>query len=112
MLNFVKSHGSDTIALIVPFFVAQRAHCSRLEPPGDTVEVEGMVAGAPCLGALFGSVRYLLSLAFHAGLHDVVSADGAVVNVDVPCPECYSIPLFHFEARLRIGFNHFCSLNS
>ena len=29
----------------------------------------------------------------HTEIHDVVPADGAVVNNDVPCPEGYCIPL-------------------
>ncbi len=54
-----------------------------LEPSRDAVEVERVVAGAPCSCTLFGGVCDLIGLAVDAGLHDVVLANGAVVNRDV-----------------------------
>ena len=47
------------------------------------MEVESVVASAPSGSAFLLSVRDLVSLAVDAGFHDVVLADGAVVNGDV-----------------------------
>ena len=72
------------------------------------MEVESVVAGAPCLRTFFRSISYLLRLALDTWLHDVVSADSAVVNVDVPSPESDSVPFFDFETRLGVCFDHIC----
>ena len=69
------------------------------------MEVEGVVADTPSLIALL-SIGYLVSLTVDAGLHDMVPADGTVVNVDVPGPECHSVPFFDFEPLGRCYFNH------
>ena len=64
-----------------PFFVVKRANDPRLEPSRDAVEVERVVADPPGNGALFLVIG--VSLAVDAWLHNVVLADGAVVDVDV-----------------------------
>ena len=58
------------------------------------MEVEGVVADTPCDGALFGGGGRLVGLALDAQIHDVVAADGAVVDDDIPGPECNGIPLW------------------
>ena len=67
----------------LPVLVVERAAVLLLEPPRDAVEVESVVASAPSGSAFLLSVRDLVSLAVDAGFHDVVLADGAVVNGDV-----------------------------
>ena len=67
--------------------------------------MEGVVADTPSLIALL-SIGYLVSLTVDARLHDMVPADGTVVNVDVPGPECHSVPFFDFEPLGRYCFNH------
>merc|ERR1719498_374582 len=62
--------------------------------------MECMIADTPCYRALLGCRRCLVSLAFYAKVHNVVAADGAVVDHDVPCPQGNSVPLLHFKARL------------
>ena len=42
----------------------------------------------------------LICLAFDAKIHDVISADGAVVDDNVPGPEGDCVPLLHFEPLL------------
>ena len=59
------------------------------------MEMEGMVADAPGDCALL--VARLIGLALKARVHDVVPADGTVVDVNVPSPESNSIPLFDFK---------------
>ena len=59
------------------------------------MEVECVVAHTPGDCAVF--IGGLVRLAFDAGVHDVVSADGAVVNVNIPGPQCYCTPLFDLE---------------
>ena len=51
------------------------------------------VADAPGDGALFARGRRLVGLALDTEVHNVVTANGAVVDNDVPSPESYSIPL-------------------
>jgi hypothetical protein len=43
------------------------------------------------------SIAGLVSLAFNAQVHDVVAANSAVVNLDVPGPERHRVPLFKRE---------------
>ena len=69
------------------------------------MEVEGMIAHAPSLVALFLRVCHLVRLAVHTGLHNMVSADGTVVNVNVPGPQGDGIPFFDFKPSLS-GFYH------
>ena len=89
-----------TVLLEVPFPVVEGAHGPRLQPPTDAVEVESVVAHAPCSGALFLDIRYLLRLTVDARLHDMVLANSAVINMDVPSPERDGVPLFDFESLL------------
>jgi len=42
----------------------------------------------------------LVGLAVDAKIHDVVTANGAVVDDDVPRPEGNCVPLFHFKPLL------------
>ena len=49
----------------LPFSVVQRAHLSGLEPAGDAVEVEGVVADAPGHSALLAGGRGLVRLALY-----------------------------------------------
>lgn len=94
---------SASVLLELPITVVQRAHLAGLQPPGDAVEVECMVADAPGDGALLAGSRGLIGLALDAKIHDVVAADGTVVDNNVPSPERDSVPLLHLEALLRIG---------
>ena len=99
----MSSHASSTtIFLELPVSVVERADLSRLEPSGNAVEVEGVlqlsamafqrelcstyIADAPCNGALLASGGSLVGLALDAQVHDVVAADGAVVDDDIPRP--------------------------
>jgi hypothetical protein len=49
----------------LPLSIVERAHLPRLEPAGDAVEVEGVVADTPGHGALFAGGRGLVGLAFY-----------------------------------------------
>ena len=51
------------------------------------------IADAPGDSALLAGGRRLVGLALDAQIHDVVTADGAVVNDNVPSPESYGVPL-------------------
>jgi hypothetical protein len=51
------------------------------------------VADTPGNGALFTGRGCLVGLAVDAQVHNVVTADGAVVDDDVPSPEGDCIPL-------------------
>lgn len=55
--------------------------------------VVSYVADSPCDGALLTCGRSLVGLALDAEVHDVVTANGAVVDDDIPCPESDGVPL-------------------
>jgi len=57
-----------------------------------------MVANSPSDGALLAGCARLVRLALDAEVHDVVAADGAVVDHDVPGPERDGVPLLDIEA--------------
>lgn len=89
-----------TPLLVLPFLVVQRAHITCLQPAGDAVEVEGVVARAPRDGTLPCTIRLLVSLTFNAKIHDMVSANRAGIHLDVPRPQRNGVPLFDFKSRL------------
>ena len=103
---------SVSILLELPVPVVERADLPSLEPPGDAVEVEGVVAHAPRDGALLGGRRRLVGLALDAEVHDVVAADGAVVHHDVPGPKCHRVPLLHLESRRKVNGKDLMILHS
>lgn len=51
------------------------------------------IANTPSDGALLTSGRGLVCLALDAEIHDVVSADSAVVDYDIPSPQGDRVPL-------------------
>jgi hypothetical protein len=59
------------------------------------MKVECVIADTPRHRALLSRGRRLVGLALDAQVHDVVAADGAVVDDDIPCPKCDCIPLFN-----------------
>ena len=89
---------SVSVLLELPFFVVKGTHRSSLQPSRNAMEVEGMVALTPGRRAVSLAFRHLRSLAVDAGLHDVVLANGTVINMDIPSPESDSIPFLDFEA--------------
>ena len=95
-----------TVLLELPVPVVEGAHLPGLEPPGDAVEVEGVVAHPPGHRALLTGGRGLVGLALDAQVHDVVAADGAVVHNDVPGPKGNGVPLLHLEpGTIIVEFN-------
>ena len=62
------------------------------------MEVESVVADAPGDGALL--VARLVRLALDARVHYVVSADCAVVNMNIPGPQRHRIPLLDLKDLL------------
>merc|ERR1719356_1146155 len=92
-----------SVLLKLPVSVVKRANLSGLEPPGDAVEVEGVVTHPPGHGALLAGGARLIGLTLDAQVHDVVPADGAVVHHDVPGPQGHGVPLLHLEPLLLLG---------
>ena len=90
-----------SVFLELPFPVVEGADLPGLEPPGDAVEVEGVVAHPPGHGALLAGGAGLVGLALDAQVHDVVPADGAVVHNDVPGPQGNRVPLLHLKPVVK-----------
>jgi hypothetical protein len=67
------------------------------------VKVERVIADSPCDSALLTSGRGLVGLALYAMIHDMVPADGAVVNYDIPRPQRHGGELFDFEPLLALA---------
>ena len=65
-----------------------------------------MVADAPSLITLLLRIGDLVCLAVNAGLHNMVSADSTVVDMNVPGPEGDGRPFFHFESFFGLSFDH------
>jgi len=86
-----------SVLLEFPLAIVQWANLSSLEPSRNAVEVEGVVANSPGNRALLTCRGCLIGLAFDAEIHDVVSANGAVVDDDVPGPQSHGVPLLHLE---------------
>jgi len=92
------------VLLELPVSVVQRADLASLEPTRDAMEMEGVIADAPGYGAFLAGSRCLVGLAVNAQVHDVVTANGTVVDNNIPGPESDGIPLLDFEALLsRVG---------
>jgi len=91
------------ILLELPISVVEGADLAGFQPAGDAVEMESMVADSPCYSAFLTGGRSLVCLAFDAQVHNMVSADGTVVDDDVPSPKSYCIPLLHLKALLAIS---------
>ena len=77
------------------------------EPAGNAVEVERVITDTPSLVALLLRVGDLVGLTVYAGLHDMIPADGTIVDMDIPGPKGDGRPFFHFESSLRCSFDHF-----
>lgn len=63
-----------------------------------------MVANSPCDSALLAGSGCLVRLTFYAKIHDMVSADGAVVDYDIPSPQRDGVPLLDFKLLLVRAF--------
>ena len=74
-----------------------------LEPSTNAVEVKSMITNSPRHSAFFASCAGLVGLALDAEIHDVVPADGTVIDNDVPSPECDGVPLLDLEALGLLG---------
>lgn len=64
------------------------------------------IANAPRDSTFFARGGGLVSLALDTEVHDVVTADSAVVNNYVPGPESYSVPLCHVSPALSRPWSH------
>mmetsp|Transcript_3400 Transcript_3400/g.4865 ORF Transcript_3400/g.4865 Transcript_3400/m.4865 type:complete len:100 (+) Transcript_3400:632-931(+) len=75
------------VPLEVPCSVVQRTSISSLQPFRYTMKVKSVVANTPSHNTLLRPYdSRLFGLALYTKIHDMVSADCAVVNPDVPCP--------------------------
>jgi hypothetical protein len=96
------------VLLELPVAVVERTDLPRLQPTRDAVKVECVlcllarslphcvqahVADAPGNSALLARSGRLVRLTLDAQVHNVVPANGAVVDDNVPRPEGYGVPL-------------------
>jgi len=90
--------------LELPLAIVQRTDVPCLKPTGDTVEVESVITDTPGSVTLFTAGSHLVGLTINAEVHDVVSANGTVVNDDIPCPERDRVPFLNLKSFLAIIF--------
>jgi hypothetical protein len=64
--------------------LTQGAHLASLEPSGNAVEVEGVVAHTPGDSAFL--IAGLIRLTFNTRIHYMISANCTVVYMNIPCP--------------------------
>ena len=57
--------------------------------------MKSVIANSPSYGAIV--VGRLGTLTFDAGVHDMVTANGAVIDMDVPGPKSNSTPFFDLK---------------
>lgn len=77
-----------------PFLLAKRAAVVLFHPQTHATVVKGVIAVAPDHHAV---VVLVLRLTPEAGVHDLNSADGAGVALDVPTPHSDAVPFFKGE---------------
>lgn len=92
------------VLLELPLPVVQRAHLSGFEPAGNTVKVEGMVTNAPGHSTFLAGGGRLIRLTLDTVVHDVITADGTVVDHNIPRPQGNSIPFLHLKSLLICTF--------
>lgn len=92
-----------TILLEFPISIVKRADLTGLKPTGNAMEMECVITDAPSHRTLLTGCRSLVCLTFNAEIHDMVSADSAVVYNNIPSPQSHRIPLLNLEAFLTIG---------
>jgi hypothetical protein len=61
------------------------------------MEMESVIADSPGNGAFVVGTSARVRLAFYTEVHDVVSADCAVVDFDVPGPHSYRRPFLNLK---------------
>jgi len=100
--------GLTAILLELPVAVIQWTHIARLQPARDAMEMERVIANTPRNRAIVAASVGLRCLALDTQVHDVVAADGTVVNHDIPRPQRHRIPLLDLElgfgVRINIGW--------
>jgi len=74
------------ILLEFPVSVVEWAYLTGFQPSRDAVEMEGVIADTPGHGALLTGGRCLVGLTFNAKIHNVVSANGTVIDDNIPSP--------------------------
>ena len=87
-------YSSFSVLLELPVPVVQWTYLSRFEPSRNAMEMESVIAHSPRHCAVFVG---LVALALDAGVHDVVTANSAVVDVNIPGPKSNCTPLFDLE---------------
>jgi len=61
------------------------------------MHVKCMIANTPRYHTFLSLGRILVCLALNAIVHDMGTANCAVINLNIPRPESYGIPLSYFE---------------
>ena len=61
------------------------------------MEVKGVITRTPCNVALICAALFLISLTLNADVHEVISANGAVILLTFPFPHCHCVPFLDRE---------------
>jgi len=65
--------------------------------------MERVITSSPSHCTLLVSRTCLIGLTLYAKIHDMVPANGAIINDNIPGPEGYGIPLLDHETFLLWG---------
>ena len=64
--------------------------------------MKSVITDSPCDIAFL--ICSLITLAFDTRVHDVVPADGTVVDMYIPRPKCYGTPFLDFKDFFNAAF--------
>ena len=119
-LTLLHCHGASRKNLFYlckfPFFVAQGASASCLEPALNAVKMKDMPTVTPCNAqARMICISSGVCLVLNTGLVQVITANGTCVRADGPRPHSYCIPFFDLKTLAKLVFalhkvNQNCSL--
>lgn len=85
------------IFLEFPFAVVERTDLTGLQPAGNAMKVEGVIANTPGNSTLFAGGTGLICLALNTKVHNMIPADRTVVYDNIPSPECDCVPLLDLK---------------
>jgi hypothetical protein len=89
-----------SILLKLPISVVERTYLTCLQPSWDAMKVKCMITHSPSYSTFFWGCWCLVCLTFYTQVHYMISANGTIVNNDIPSPQRDGVPFLYFEPFL------------